>query len=93
LKGITIRPAVVQRFIAILRNIGHKLAAARHDVRPVATAPTHDPEHTLLLYCPQDGGWHTGVFFEGRWLDSATLTRELHPTHFTDVPPEPEGES
>jgi hypothetical protein len=48
-----------------------------------------DPERTLLLFCPEQGGWQTGVFFEGRWLDFATLTKELEPTHFVDVPPDP----
>jgi hypothetical protein len=43
----------------------------------IATAPTDDPERTLLLYCPEQGGWQTGAFFEGRWLDFATLTMEL----------------
>ena len=85
------RPAVVERFIATLREIRRRLSAARHDVRPIENAPTDDPECTRLLYCPDKGGWHTGVFWEGRWLDAATLTTELHPTHFTDVPPEPEA--
>jgi hypothetical protein len=31
----------------------------------------------------------TGAFFEGCWLDFATLTVELEPTHFPDVPPDP----
>ena len=43
----------------------------------IATAPTDDPERTLLLSGPKQGGWQAGVFFEGRWLDFATLTMEL----------------
>ena len=57
--------------------------------RPISAAPTDDPERTLLLFCPEQGGWQTGVFFEGRWLDFATLTVELEPTHFVDVLPDP----
>ena len=57
----------------------------------MSTAPTDDPERTLLLFCPEQGGWQTGVFFEGRWLDFATLTVELEPAHFTDVPPDPDS--
>ena len=56
--------------------------------RPIATAPTDDPERTLLLYCPEQGSWQTGVCFEGRWLDFATLTIELEPTHWLPEPPE-----
>jgi hypothetical protein len=57
--------------------------------RPISTAPTDDPERTLLLLCPEQGGWQTGVFFEGRWLDFSTLTEVLEPTHFTGVPRDP----
>src|SRR4051794_37629628 len=58
--------------------------------RPSSAAPTDDPERTLLLFCPEQGGWQTGVFLEGRWLDFATLTVELEPAHFTDGPPDPD---
>ena len=58
--------------------------------RPIATAPTDDPERTLLLFCPEQGGWHTGLFVEGRWLDFATLTLELEPTYWLPEPPEPD---
>src|SRR3954465_4857282 len=58
----------------------------------IAAAPTDAPERTLLLYCPEQGGWQASVFFEGRWLDFATLTTKLEPPHFTDVLPEPEEE-
>ena len=50
--------------------------------------PTDDPERTLLLFCPEQGGWQTGLFFEGRWLDFATTTVELEPTHWLPEPPE-----
>ena len=56
--------------------------------RLIATAPTDDPERTLLLFCPEQGGWQTGLFFEGRWLDFATTTVELEPTHWLSEPPE-----
>jgi ADP-heptose:LPS heptosyltransferase len=58
--------------------------------RLIATAPTDDPERTLLLFCPEQGGWQTGLFFEGRWLDFATLTLELEPTYWLPEPPEPD---
>ena len=59
-------------------------------VHLIATAPTDDPERTLLLFCLEQGGWHTGLFVEGRWLDFATLTVELEPTHWLPEPPEPD---
>jgi hypothetical protein len=33
--------------------------------RPINTAPEQDEEAVVLLYCPEQGGWHTGVFFDG----------------------------
>jgi hypothetical protein len=57
---------------------------------PIRAAPSDDPERTFLLFCPEPGGWQTGVYFEGRWRDFATLTVDLEQTHFDDVPPEPE---
>jgi hypothetical protein len=37
-------------------------------------APSGGPEKPLLLFCPEEGGWHVGVFFEGQWVDLASLT-------------------
>jgi hypothetical protein len=36
----------------------------------------------LLLCCPEQGGWHTGVRFEGRWLAQISTEIELRPTHW-----------
>src|SRR4051812_35846578 len=58
----------------------------------IREAPTDDPERTLLLFCPEQGGWQTGVFFEGRWVDFATLSETLEPTHFCHGPRDPESE-
>jgi hypothetical protein len=35
---------------------------------PIDTMPTADlaEEALALLYCPEQGGWHTAVFFERR---------------------------
>ena len=30
------------------------------DASPIGDAPTDDPERTLLLFCPEQGGWQTG---------------------------------
>ena len=58
--------------------------------QPIATVH-HAGDRALLLYCPREGGWQTGVHFRGRWLDFATLSKELEPTHWMDVPPDPEA--
>jgi hypothetical protein len=52
-------------------------------------APSGGPEKPLLLFCPEEGGWHVGVFFEGQWVDLASLTIKLEPTHWMPIPPEP----
>lgn len=56
----------------------------------IETAPK-DASSTLLVYCPDAGGWHTAEWFGVKWLDSATLSHELHPTHWTTVPGSPEN--
>jgi hypothetical protein len=52
------------------------------------TMPADIAEEDLaLLYCPEQGGWHTAVFFERRWVDFATMTLELTPTHWLPTLP------
>src|SRR3954449_4529662 len=58
---------------------------APQDIR---TAP-RDAATTLLVYCPTSGGWHTAEWWGAKWLDSATLSHELKPTHWTTVPGSP----
>ena len=57
--------------------------------QPIASAPK-EPERALLLYCPEQGGWHTGEWRQGEWTDALTRAKHLKPTHWTDVPPRPE---
>jgi 5-aminolevulinate synthase len=60
--------------------------------RPISTAPKAEASmHPILVHCPSDGGWQTGRFFEGKWVDSATLMRELQPSHWLPVPAEIEA--
>src|SRR4051812_27484679 len=49
-----------------------------------------DAATTLLVYCPTSGGWHTAEWWGAKWLDSATLSHELKPTHWTTVPGSPD---
>ncbi len=69
-----------------------ELRGLMEGVRAIADAPTDDPGCTLLLFCPEQGGWQTGVFHDGQWLDLATLSVALEPTHFTNVPLDPANE-
>ena len=43
---------------------------------PIGGAPPID-DLVLLLFCPEQGGWHTGVRFEGRWLAHVSTEIEL----------------
>ena len=57
----------------------------------IATAPM-ERERTLLLYCPEQGGWRTGEWLEDqrRWIAISEFDETLHPTHWADLPPEPD---
>ena len=53
---------------------------------PIETAPRPDHEPVpLLLYCPTEGSWHTGVWSEGAWRLQDHVERVLSPTHW--LPP------
>jgi hypothetical protein len=60
------------------------------NARPIETAP-HDTaqERPFLLWCPEQGGWQTGVWCKGRWMDSITLKNPLAPTHWMETPSKP----
>lgn len=57
--------------------------------QPIATAPrvTQDGEGpvVLLLYSPEQGGWHTGFWSAGRWRTHFSAEVDLRPTHW--LPP------
>ena len=59
-------------------------------LNPIGTAPRpeQDPE-PLLLYCPHERRWYTGVWRDGAWRLQDHRERVLHPTHWlpmsTDV--------
>ena len=61
-------------------------------VQPIETAPLPGPNAeplVLLLYCPEDGGWHSGVWWNGAWRLHHDLHTGLRPTHWALTPPDP----
>jgi hypothetical protein len=57
---------------------------------PIEGAPPID-DLVLLLFCPEQGGWHTGVRFERRWLAHVSTEIELRQSHWFPAPPDPPG--
>ena len=56
--------------------------------KTIDTAPTHqENDKPFLLWCPEQGGWHTGFLLNTRWVDSLTLSDPLVPTHWLETPP------
>ena len=55
-------------------------------LNPIGTAPLpeRDPE-PLLLYCPHDQRWYTGVWRDGAWRLQDHGERVLHPSHWLPV--------
>jgi hypothetical protein len=54
------------------------------ETAPKADDPGGDPV-LLLLYSPEQGGWHTGFWRDGRWRTHLGAEVELRPTHW--LPP------
>jgi hypothetical protein len=57
--------------------------------RTIGAMPAPADEDLALLFCPEQGGWHAAIFCEGQWVDYATLSKELTPTHWLPIPPDP----
>ena len=65
-------------------------ATAKGFPSPAAIATAlREPGRTLLLYCPEQGGWQTGEWDQGEWTDTLTREKILQPTHWIGVPPIP----
>ena len=64
------------------------LTRQEQTIEPIETAP-QDAGLQLLLYCPTQGGWHTGEWYQGAWTDALTRVKNLHPTYWTDLPRAP----
>ena len=59
--------------------------------KPIETAPTDDEHRILLLFCPKQGGWHSGCFHRGRWRAKIDIEIELFPALWLEAPPDPPG--
>jgi hypothetical protein len=57
---------------------------------PMSRAP-RIAERTLLLYCPEQGGWQTGEWHHDRqcWVSTAAIDHVLEATMWTEAPDEP----
>ncbi len=59
--------------------------------KPIAEAPMPSHPHLqmeqtpLLLYCPNQGGWHTGVWFDGGWWLHFNMEEKLEPVSFIEL--------
>jgi hypothetical protein len=59
--------------------------------QPISTAPQEE-DRALLLFCPEQGGWHTGIWFLGKWLAYIDTSVVLRPSYWLPVPDEPPAE-
>jgi len=57
---------------------------------PISRAPRIH-ERTLLLFCPEQGGWQTGEWLHDRqsWVSIADIEVVLESILWTEAPPEP----
>ena len=78
------------RGMTAFRAIAIAVAEALIADRPkrIETAPRLS-RRVVLLYCPEQAGWHTGTWEDGGWVSSADTETVLEPTHWTNVPEPP----
>jgi hypothetical protein len=77
--------------LGILDN--EPLVGAQHAAgpQPISTAP-REHEASLLLFCPEQGGWHVGQWWgvdRARWVAVVDDAIELEPTHWMPAPADP----
>ena len=80
-------PIGVLAWIMSVNGKGRKMTTVP-SILPIRSAvPEEMADKPLLLHCPSQGGWHVGVWHEGKWVDRATRTVELHPDFYMESPP------
>ncbi len=59
------------------------------DIEPIETAPKF-PDTSVLLFCPEQGGWHVGEWWEvdgsGQWVAAICPDITLEPSAWIMVP-------
>ena len=68
-------PDLVQELFALAMD----LALEERRPQPIETAPDQTGL-VLLLFCPRQGGWHTGEWFHGEWTDALTRGKVFRET-------------
>src|SRR4051794_8980285 len=85
-------PDTINALLPILENEPLVRAQDRAGPEPIATAP-REHERSLLLFCPEQGGWHVGQWWgvdRARWVAVVDDAIELEPTHWLPAPAAPE---
>ena len=63
--------------------------AERSAPQEIATAP-RVPDRSLLLFCPEQGGWQAGEWVEDSgWRAAHQWPQPLEPTHWLPMPDDP----
>ena len=62
--------------------------ASASGAHTISSAPK-EGEDALLLYCPEQGGWHVGKWLAPRWVAAINAEHVLNPTHWMHVPASP----
>jgi hypothetical protein len=55
---------------------------------PIPATAFRPKKETHRLVFEPEKGWHTAVWFEGRWVDALRLSIELHPSHIMEALPD-----
>jgi hypothetical protein len=81
----------INALLRVLDNQALVIAQRTAGPQPIATA-AREHERSLLLYCPEQGGWHVGQWWgvdRARWVAVIDDAIELEPTHWMAAPSEP----
>ena len=69
-------------------SVHHAVSGTMISPQEISTTPQRE-DTPLLLFCPEQGGWHTGVWFRGVWLAYIDTSTRLQPTHWLPMLPDP----
>ncbi|MBM0206526.1 hypothetical protein JNW90_28620 [Micromonospora sp. STR1s_5] len=70
-----------------------RLRTSNGDGEPIESAP-RSPDTSLMLYCPDQGGWQVGEWWSveepGKWVATIDGSITLEPTHWAILLAAPE---